>query len=151
MTSLFSPRGEECTLSFVRNRPANWIISALLMFQLAIGLQWPVAQAVVTQPQQQMDGLGEGHCPTHSPKDSSIEQGRRSAGAPMSAPSSHHHPAGKHDCCHSLGCQCHCAQSPMALARTLVRPVPSASVLLPILHARPSVARPSELFRPPIA
>jgi hypothetical protein len=151
MTNPFFPRGEGCTLRFVRNRPANWIIAALLMFQLAIGLQWQTAQAVVAQPEQQMHGMEAGHCPTHSSGDSSIAQGRSAAGAPTSAPSSHNHPAGKHDCCNSLGCQCHCAQSPTALARTLVSPAVSTSVLLPILNARPPVARSNELFRPPIA
>jgi hypothetical protein len=42
---------------------------ALLMFQLAIGLQWQTVQAIVSQPEQQMDGMEAGHGPTHSSKD----------------------------------------------------------------------------------
>jgi len=146
----FSHRGEGCTLSFVCNRLANWIIAALLLFQLAIGLQWQTAQAVVAQPGQQMGGMEAGHCPTHSLEGSRTDQAH-SAMAPTSAPSSHNHPADKHDCCRSQGCQCHCAQSPTTLARTLDSPAVSTSVLLPTLDVRPPVARSNELFRPPIA
>jgi hypothetical protein len=36
---------------------ANWMSAALLMLQLAIGLQWQVAHAVVAQSEQQMNVL----------------------------------------------------------------------------------------------
>ena len=150
MKSLFFPRGEKCRLRFVRNRTANWLISALLMFQLAIGLQWQTAQAVMAQAEPQTYGMKASHCPTYLSENVRTDQ-THGAKSPTSAPSSHNHPAGKQDCCRSQGCQCHCAQSPMGFARTLVRPAPSPSVLLPILTARPPVARSSERFRPPIA
>jgi hypothetical protein len=150
VTGSFFPRGEGYRLRFVRNRSANWIIAALVMFQLAVGLQWQTAQAVGASPDRQMDGMEAGHCPAQSSKDSTTDQGY-GAGAPTSAPSSHNHPAGKHDCCRSLSCGCYCAQSPTALDRPLPSHALSTSVLLPILDARTPVARSNELFRPPIA
>jgi hypothetical protein len=150
MTSLFSQHSQECTLRTVRNRPANWVIAALLMFQLAIGLQWQVAQAVVNPPERPMNRMEAGHCPTHPSKDSGTDEGR-GAGASTSAPSPHSTPASKHDCCGSSGCQCHCAQSATALERSLVSAALSTSLLLPILDKRPPVPRASALFRPPIA
>jgi hypothetical protein len=150
MTSLFFRHGQPCRLRLVRNRPANWAIAALVIFQLAIGLQWQTAQAVVAPPEREMNGMGAGDCPDHSSKDSRANQ-ERSAGAPMSSPSWHHNPANKHDCCRSLGCQCHCAQSPGTLDLPLAGAALSPTLQLPILDARPPVARSNELFRPPIA
>src|SRR4030088_1328398 len=114
MTSLFFRRSQRCRLYFVRNRPANWAIAALVIFQLAIGMQWQTAQAAVAPPEREMNGVGAGDCPDHSSKDSRADQ-ERTAGAPTSAPPSHHNPANKHDCCRSEGCHCHCAQSPGTL------------------------------------
>ena len=150
MTSLFSHHSEGCTLRVVRNRSAIGVIAALLMFQLAFGLQWEVARAVVSPPERQMDGMEAGHCPAHASKDSRTNSGR-GAGAPTSAPSLHHNPANKHDCCRSLGCQCHCAQSPGSLDLPLAGAALSPSLQLPVFDARPPVARSNELFRPPIA
>lgn len=150
MTQLFSHHSEGCTLRIVRKRPANWVIAALVMFQLAIGLQWDAAQAVVAPPERQMNGMEAGHCPAHPSKDSRTAQGR-DAGASTSAPSSHKSPASKHDCCGSLGCQFHCAQSPCVFDLPLASITPSISVLVPFVDARAPVSRPTELFRPPIA
>jgi hypothetical protein len=149
LTSLFFRRGRRCRLSFVRNRSANWVIAALVIFQLAIGLQWQTAQAVVAPPEREMNGMGAGDCPDHSSKDSRADQ-ERSAGAPASTPPSHHNPATKHDCCRSLGCQCH-AQSPGMLDLPRAGAALSSTLQLPILDTRPPVARSNELFRPPIA
>jgi hypothetical protein len=113
----------------MRNRPANWMIAALLMLQLTFGLQWQVAHAVVVSE--------PGHCPGH-------------AGASTSAPSSQHNPADKHDCCRSQGCQCHCAQTPVTLDLPWTGAV-AALPLLPVFDAWRPVAPTTELFRPPIA
>jgi hypothetical protein len=116
----------------MRNKPANWVIPALLMLQFAIGLQWQVAHAVAASPERQMNGMQAGHCPGHQSKDSrSVDD--------------------KHDCCRSLGCQCDYAQSPLVLAAPRASAAFSALLLLPVLDARPPVARTNELFRPPIA
>jgi hypothetical protein len=123
MSCLFFRRGRQCRLSFVSNRPANWVIAALLIFQLAIGLQWQTAQAAVAPPERGMNGMGAGQCPDH---------------------------ANKHDCCRSLGCQCHCAQSPGMQDLTRPRADLSSTLQLPVLAARRPVARSNELFRPPI-
>jgi hypothetical protein len=147
---LFFRRGRRCRLSFVRNRLANWVIAALVIFQLAIGLQWQTAQAVVAPPEREMNGMGAGDCPDHSSRDSRADQ-ERSTGTPTSAPPSHHTPANKHDCCRSPGCQCHCAQSPGMLDLPRAGRDLSPALQQPILDARPPVTRSNELFRPPIA
>jgi hypothetical protein len=112
-------------------------------------LQWQAAHAAVVPPEQQMSNMA-GHCPAHLSKDSRSDKGHR-AGTSTSAPSPHNDPAGKHDCCSSLGCDCHCAQSPGVLDLPLARATLSSSLLLPAFDARPPVARTTEFFRPPIA
>jgi hypothetical protein len=107
--------------------PANWMIAALAMLQLATGLHWQVAHAAAPT----------GHCAAH-------------AGASTSAPSSHANPANKHDCCGSQGCQCHGAQSPLVLDLPWAGAA-SALPLLPAFDARAPVAPTTEFFRPPIA
>jgi hypothetical protein len=44
--SELSHRDEGCKLRMMRNRPASWMIAALLMFQLVIGMQWQVAHVL---------------------------------------------------------------------------------------------------------
>ena len=113
----------------MRNRTANWAIAALLMVQLAVGLQWQAAHAAAA-PEGPMNGMTAGHCAAHS---------------------SHDNPANKHDCCHSFGCQCHSAQSPVVLGLLRTSAALSALLLLPVIDARLPVAHTNELFRPPIA
>src|ERR1700733_7867526 len=79
----FSHHCDGCTLRIMRNRPANWVITALLMVQLAIGLQWQGAHAAAA-PERQMNGMKAGHCASHQSNDSSTIQG--GAGASTSAP-----------------------------------------------------------------
>src|ERR1700730_13929433 len=88
----FSHRGERCTLNIVRNRSANWVIAALLMLQLVIGMQWQVAHANMAAPERQASGMDARHCPDHPSKDLRTDE-RRGAAAPTSAPSSHNNPA----------------------------------------------------------
>ena len=149
-TRLFFPRDVRCTLRIVRNRLANWIIAALPMIQLVVGMQWQVAHANMATPERQANGADARHCPDHPSKDSRTDE-RRGAGASTSLPSSHNTPADKHDCCASLDCQGHCAQGPGVLDLPLASVVCSPSFLLPFFDARPPVARTNELFRPPIA
>jgi hypothetical protein len=132
----------------MRNRPANWMITALLMVQLTIGLQWQAAHAAAA-PERQMNGMKAVHCAGHQSNDSSTIHG--GAGASTSAPPSHHNPANKHDCCRSLGCQCHYAQTSAVPGLLRVSAAYSAFLLLPVFDARLPVARTNELFRPPIA
>ncbi len=134
----------------VRNRSTNWVIAALLMLQLVIGMQWQVAHANMALPERQASGMDARHCPDHPSKDLRTDE-KRGAGAQTSAPSSHDNPVRNHDCCGSLDCQCHGAQGPGALDLPLASVVGSASFLLPVFDARPPVARTNELFRPPIA
>ena len=135
--ALFFHHGDGCTLRIMRKRPANWVIAALLMVQLAVGLQWQVAHAVAAPPQRQMNGMEAGHCPASLANDSRAD--------------SHKKPAHKHDCCHSVGCQCQWVQSPGVLGLALTGITLSASPLVPVRDARHPVAHTTELFRPPIA
>lgn len=120
----------------MRNGLANWMTTVLLMFQLVLGMQLQVAHANVDPAEGRSSGVDARHCPDHP------SQG---------APSAHTEPVHKHDCCSSVDCQCHGAQSPAAFHLTLVGVVGFGSLLLPSLDARPPVARTNELFRPPIA
>src|SRR5207302_2625648 len=83
-------------------------------------------------PEMQASGIEAKHCPDHPSKDSKADKGSRAATS-TSAPSSHHGPAPKHDCCSSLGCLCHCAQSPGVLNLSLASVVLSSPCLLPFV------------------
>lgn len=146
---LFSHHDAGYTLTPVRNRSTNWVITALLMFQLAIGLQWQVAHAVEAAPERQMSSMESGHCPGHHAQVSDTDKGLH--GSPSASPrSTPNQQVPKHDCCHSVGCQCHCAQPPGALDLPGVSTAPSSSPSLSIFDARPPVARMNQFFRPPI-
>jgi hypothetical protein len=114
-------------------RFGNWVIAALLMFQLAVGMQWQVAHADMAASERQTSGVDAGHCPGHASSHATST------------------PVHKHDCCGSNDCQCHCAQGPAVLNLSPASAVCSASLLLPVFDARHPVARTNELFRPPIA
>jgi hypothetical protein len=126
------------------------MIAALLIFQLAVGLQWQAAQAVAVPPERQMNGMAARHCPIHASKDSRTDEGR-GAEVSTNAPSSHNNPAHMHDCCGSVDCRCHSAQGPTVFDLPPASVVFPGSFLLPAVNARPPVARTNELFRPPIA
>ena len=130
----------------MRNRPTTWVIAALLMLQLALPFQ--AAHAASALPEHPLREAGL--CPGHQSTDSTIDKGGV-YGASTSAPSSHDNPAKKHDCCHSLDCQCHSAQSPGALNPPPTRITFPSLDLLPTFDALPPVARTAEFFRPPIA
>ena len=149
-TRPFFHLGGGCRLRIMRNRFGNWVIAALLMFQLVIGMQWQVAHADMAPPERQASGMDTRHCPGHASKSRTDGRG---AGALTSASPAHgtSAPAHKHDCCGSLDCQCHCAQAPGVLNLPLASVFCSPSFLLPFFDARPPVARTNELFRPPIA
>jgi hypothetical protein len=148
MKSMFSHSNERCTLRAMRKRRVNKVMAALLLFQLAFGLQWQVAHAIVLSPDMQASGIGA-PCPDHATKDSTANNGTRAAAS--GAPSWQYGPAPKHDCCSSLGCQCHSAQCPAVLNLSPAKVVCSYPCRLPITDAPPPVARLNEFFRPPIA
>jgi hypothetical protein len=120
------------------------LMVGLVMFQLAIGLQWRLMQAVVAPGQ-----MAAGHCAAHAHPD--LGKDTRHGGEAASASSAPQMPGTQHDCCRSLGCQCHCVPSPVMAALTLAGPAFSVSFRVPVFDARPPVARTNELFRPPIA
>ena len=129
-------------------RLANLPIIVLLMFQLAFGVQWQVANAATPMPTQGKDVLNAEHCPTHQPQSSADEHlGAQTIGH---LPSSPHTPNNKHDCCHSVGCQCQCTQSPAAIELSMVSISP-ASVRAPDIDSHNPAVRASDFFRPPIA
>jgi hypothetical protein len=147
---LFFRRDEACTLNIMRNGLANWVTAVLLMFQLVLGLQWQVAHADMDPAYAEASGVDARHCPDH-PSHGLTNDERRVAGASTGAPSAHTNPVHGHDCCGSVDCQCHGAQSPAVLNLPLGGVVGLGSLLLPSFDARPPVARTNELFRPPIA
>ena len=126
----------------MRNRTADWMIAALLILQFAIGSPWQAAHATAVLPERSMSGMEAGHCPGHPSNDLTIDQGGKS---------SHDNPAKNHDCCRSLGCQCHSAQSPGVFNLPPTREAFSSLEFLPAFNARPPVTRTTEFFRPPIA
>jgi hypothetical protein len=105
---------------------------AVLLFQLAVGMNWPVAQAAPVPQHDQSGGMQMAHCPEHD-----------SSHPPQ--------PLAKHACCRAAGCQCHCAFTLGVTGPTGLRIVVSSGYLLPALEARVSTARPDQFFRPPIA
>ena len=134
---MFSHASGGCTLTVVHSRPAKWVIATLVMSQLVTALRPGVAQALVASHDQQMSGMEAGHCPASLANDSRTD--------------SHKKPTHKHDCCHSVGCQCQWVQSPGVLGLALTGITLSASPLLPVRDAGHPVAHTTELFRPPIA
>lgn len=134
----------------VRPTPANLVIVAVLVFQLAIGLHWQMMHAAVLPAQLQAAGAEAAeHCPAHQAKPPGSAEAHGATVSPHAA--SLHHGAGhQHECCLSPGCQCHCAQSPMSVGLRVTRLVTPATVS-PVLDARTPTTRANELFRPPIA
>jgi hypothetical protein len=145
----FSRRGAGCTLGTVRNGSSTLLIAALLMFQLAFGVHWQLANAATVLPVQGMNALDGEHCPVHHPQPSEADQ-RLGAQSRSHVPAFPHAPINKHDCCRSLGCQCHSTQSPALIELPIVSVSP-ASLRVPVFDARNPAAPTSEFFRPPIA
>lgn len=115
----------------------------LVMFQLAIGLQWKQAQAGAAAGE-----VAAGHCAAHA--HAAVGKATRLGGGVSSASSTQQIPGTQHDCCRSPGCQCHCVQTPVMTALTLGSPALSSARRVPVFDARLPVARTNQLFRPPI-
>jgi hypothetical protein len=108
----------------------------LLIFQLAVGMAWPLAEAGMPARQPVPMNHVE-HCQgDHGQTD----QGKAQQQQPR-----------KHDCCRSMGCQCLCAYTPaIADQSDLCGPIES-TLLVPAVETPITTARLDELFRPPIA
>jgi hypothetical protein len=133
----------------VSRRSPSLLIIALLVFQLAFGVHWQTAHAAPVAPVQGMDAGAE-HCADHHQLQSLGPDQGLGAQAYGHVPASPQVPVNKHDCCRSMGCQCHCAQSPAVVELPSVNGS-LASVRVPDFGARNPDARTSEFFRPPIA
>jgi len=138
----------------VHRGPTSYLMYAVLVFQLAVGMDWPVAHAATVPQQGQPGGMEMARCPEHA----SLGVG---AGGPDTHngqvegsadhdPSHHPEPPAKHHCCRSAGCQCHCAFTPGVAGPTGLRIVVTLGYLLPAFDARVATALPEEFFRPPI-
>ena len=125
----------------MRRRSTSYLLYALLVFQLTMGMIWPVAQAVTVLNQSQTAGMEMAHCPEHT---SSVSD------TANLHPSHHAQPLTKQDCCRSAGCQCHCASTPGVAGPTGLRIFTSFGFVLPTLDARVTTTRPDEILRPPI-
>src|SRR4051812_33330505 len=121
----------------MRRRPLNLLITALLMFQLAIGMQWQSAHAEVGPVGQGMNSPHEEHCSSHQ---LSADGAGKIRGEQTGGRFSPHGTFGKHDCCHSAGCQCNFAQQLATLSLLIAGPQP-ASVLLPTVNSRTPAMR----------
>lgn len=79
------------------------IVMALLIFQLAVGLPWPVADASPFAGGP--DSAQPEHCLSHGAlAGKAITQGAKVLTRPLSVP---HAPMDKHGCCGTYSCQCH--------------------------------------------
>ena len=129
-----------------RFAPAQWLLFALLAFQLAFGLP----QSAGT-PHPDTDG---GHyAPTaHNatqPSDStagSMTAANDDGACPLHAPA----PDNKHDCCKSSACQCQCGSVSLAVNLHGPKGIAASTQVQPITAVRFATAPADTLFRPPI-
>jgi hypothetical protein len=103
---------------------AKLILQAALAFPLATGMQLPAAGSV--PPGHEVGSEVAGRCHDH--------------GGPKT-----------HDCCRSVGCQCHCTSTPTISGVTAVCSVVALAYLLPAADVRVMSTRANEFFKPPIA
>jgi hypothetical protein len=127
------------------------MLQAVLVFQLAVGMQLPMAHASVLLGHEAVSVDAE-PCPEHA----SLEPASQAptVGAVHAEGSSARHresPFKTHDCCRSVGCQCHCMYTPSICRVTVVGVVTASAHLLPSAVARVTAARLDQIFRPPIA
>jgi hypothetical protein len=145
----FYDYGRRSKLLIVRRRPASYLIYAVLVFQLAVGMHWPLAQAASVREQVHSSNAEAEHCPEHASLGKGIYAGQH-AGSADRVPSHSQNPLQKHDCCRSAGCQCYCTYAPGIADLAGLRIVKSG-YFLPALDSRVATTRPDEFFRPPIA
>jgi hypothetical protein len=112
----------------VRRRLKSYLMYAVLAFQLALGMNMPMAHTAGLPQQTQPAGMQMAHCPEH--------------GARQQA---------KHECCRATGCQCHCAFTLAVTGPTGLCMVVPVGDPLPALDPTVTTARPDDFFRPPIA
>jgi hypothetical protein len=124
----------------VYKRLANLCLYAMLIFQLAGGMNWALAQPGSFGSRAAATASSGVPCVEHSAQ-------HASDATPGSA---HQAPSGKHDCCKSVGCQC----QPGYTAYLLESPSTGVDLALTsVNHLSPApvaTERPRELFRPPI-
>ena len=119
----------------MRSRFTGFLLRAVLVFQLAAGMPLPMAHAAILLGHE-ASGRDEQHCPEHA----SLEPTSQTPTAAVKP----------HDCCRSVGCQCHCAYTPSICRETVVGVVPASAHLLPSDVARMAAVGPDPRFRPPI-
>lgn len=142
-----------CILSEVRPGPKSFILYAVLVFQLAVGMHLPIAQAIASAsdgPAAQVIGSSAPACPEHAAKVATPRAAHVSA-VTGSGAHAQQSPLNRHSCCNSVGCQCHCSYTPVAPDLTAFSTVVGFSYLIPASEPRIASTRLHELFRPPIA
>jgi hypothetical protein len=130
----------------VLRRSQGHLLHVVLMFQLAMGMYWPAAQALPMSPPP--SDASAGHCPEHS-----------AARAPQihadrTAPAAGAHTGDllkKHDCCRTPGCQCQGAFAAMSSEFTLEGSIAVSDGVTPLDPAPVADWRSDESLRPPIA
>ena len=126
-----------------RVRFARLWLQGLLMFQLAVGMQWPIAHAAITDS---LPPRAE-RCAQHAALGSGGPLASPNATPPRSLAHNVFHKS--HDCCRSAACQCHFAYIP-AIDGARPLPMAPATQFLPNPRAGFVAARPDEFFKPPI-
>ena len=117
----------------MQRRP-SLLVSSVLVFQLAVGMHWPVALTTSIPQHPLANSSHAEHCPGHPAP--------RQRSTPLGA---------KHDCCRSAGCQCHCTYT-VGITDLPGMSIDAPSTGVPTIAAALVIAaRPDELFRPPIA
>ena len=139
----------------VHRKPPSYLIIAVLVFQLAMGMNWPMAHAAAAGQQSEPRGMDMAHCSEHAsagqPAEGPPNGNAQVDGSVGHDPSHTPQPLAKHDCCRFAGCQCHSAFTPGIVGPANMRVVVSLGCLLPMLDARAITSRPDDFFRPPIA
>lgn len=129
----------------MRTRSLTSLLYAVLIFQLAVGMHWPLAQAGSLPEPLPTTSAAAQLCPEHATRVHTPTVSSTHHVLPHQQTSQK-----KHDCCRSAGCQCHCTFTPASDAIDVSVALTSA-YLLPALDLRAATERPDELFRPPIA
>ena len=139
-----------------RSTTAQLLLFALLVFQLALGLQQS-AGAPHPDTAHYTYLTHDGAAPAHhvatdatGHPDSahrSISMSTSNDGAcPLHTPT----PDDKHDCCKSSGCQCQCGSVSLAVNLDAPKGIPASTQVQPITTVRVPTSPPDALFRPPI-
>ena len=137
----------QCYTRPVRTRLIRLLTCALLALQLAVGMHWPLAQAMAAPAPARSPTDQVQPCPEHA--GAVLVLAERGALQRSHAP--HESRQNKRDCCQSTGCQGHCVDMPGIAQLTSTGLIQTSTHLPPDFRTPAAPARPGQRFRPPIA